>query len=103
MANSKPSVSLFSKELWIFSKVWIFQNPFCLTLEILNKKIPQQMGGGCHDSGCIKKVYDAPKFSTVYVVKWPVLSLQWDNFQKSYEFSQKCEVFKILSVTYWKT
>ena len=48
------------------------------------------------------KSYDAAKFSSVYVVKWPVLSLQWVNFQKSYDFSQKYDFFKILSVKYWK-
>ena len=31
-------------------------------------------------------IYNAPKFSTVYVlVKWQVISLQWNNFQNSYE------------------
>ena len=30
--------------------------------------------GGCHH---LLLVYDASKLSTVYVVKWPVLGLQW--------------------------
>ena len=48
------------------------QNPFFHILETLNKNY-EKNEGGCHDA--LKK-YGALKFSTVYVVKSPVLGLQ---------------------------
>ena len=38
-------------------------------------------------------------FKSVNVSK--SFSLQWNNFQKKCEFSQKCQFFKILWVPYW--
>ena len=59
---------LFSGKLWFFSKVGIFQNPCCHILETLNKNFQKKID--------TLLIYGAPKFSTVYLVKWPVLSLQ---------------------------
>ena len=59
----------------IVSKVKILKNAFNekwwpYRVYIRQKKICS----GCHHS---LLVYDASKLSTVYVVKWPVLGLQW--------------------------
>ena len=59
-----------------FLKIVIFHNPFCHILETLKGEISKN-GGGCNNA--LKR-----------------------QFQKQYEFSQKCYFFKIFSVTYWK-
>ena len=56
----------FSEKLGIFSKVKIFQNPFCQILEKLSKHYFQKLGGGCHDALLI---FGAPKFDTAYLMK----------------------------------
>ena len=54
------------------SKVKFFQNSFVKKLEIIHKDNEKKMGG-CEDALLI---YGAPKFNTVYVVKWEFLGIQ---------------------------
>ena len=58
-----PSEGEFKENLWIFSKVENFQNPFCFKLEIINQNYYiQKLFFGYHDA---LKIYGAPKLCTV--------------------------------------
>ena len=65
-----------------------------------DKKYQKTLGGGCYDW---LKMYCAPKFSNLYVVKRPISKFLEGLFsEKLWVFSKKYELFKILSVTYGK-
>ena len=56
-------------------------------------KFIKKNGCGCH---YVLLIYDAPKLSTVYVVKLPSQGF----FSEMFEFSKNLEFFKILAVNY---
>ena len=56
-----PSEGEFSEKLGIFSKLKIYQNPFCFKLEIINKNYHKKFFFGYHDA---LKIYGAPKLCT---------------------------------------
>ena len=55
--------------------MWIFQNPCCHILETINKIF--QKNGVAVICNASLLIFFAPKFSTWYLVKWPVPCLQW--------------------------